>query len=327
VAFTQKNPAFSIGDIKLNIANSGQTETGERALKKPTNKTDDITNSLSIVEIPGNLEAGRYYHQSIGVGDNIDPQTVVGLASDYKFHQIVQTSSTDTELEMLTAEIMLNKSDLFVQNPLSSILDPAQAGPAREREVRSFMRQFKQANEKRQILHDLREFVSTVSTSASLNSEIAFAADELFTNAVYNAPHVKFSENGPGAPRTSEFGDAPGLLPGELFAGFSNTRIVIGCADYYGTLNPNHIIKLIMDCYEKGVRNALNFGPGGAGLGTFLIYQSALSFYVGVTQQKKTVVCCSFSLEKRAKVRAQLPKNLHICTGQSLDPESSPSAE
>jgi hypothetical protein len=292
-------------------------------LKKP----DDISINLPIIEIPGKLEAGRYYHQAIGVGDNIDPKSVVELASDYKFHQIVQTSSTDTELEMLTAEIMLNKADLFVHNPLSSILDPAHAGPAREQEVRAFVRHFKQANEKRPILHDLREFISTVSSSESLNSEIAFAADELFTNAVYNAPHVKFDQNGPGAPRTSEFGDAPGIRSAELFAGYSNTRIVVGCADHYGTLNPNHIIKLIMDCYEKGVRDALNFGPGGAGLGTFLVYQSALSFYVGVTQNQKTVVCCSFSLEKRAKVRAQLPKNLHICTGTALVENASPKAD
>lgn len=267
------------------------------------------------VEIPGSLESGRSYEVAIGVGDSIEAPAVVQFASEFKFRQIVQSSGHDYDLEVLTSELMLTRPEVFVENPLSSILDPLNASPERELEVRAFGTSFSSAKEKKKILDDLEAYALGVSRSESLTADIRLAADELITNAIYNAPHVNYEQNGPGAPRTRDYGDSPNLRPGSIFVGHNEKRLILGCTDAYGTLNPNHFIVRLKKCYEDGATESMNVGTGGAGLGTFLMFQSALSMYVGVSVNRRTVVCCAYSLERRARVRAALPKNLHLCPG------------
>lgn len=272
-----------------------------------------MTKKPNLIDIPGHLQTGVIYDDAIGVGDGIEPRTVVDFAKSFNLRQIVQTSAHDHELELKTSELMLKKPDLFLNFPVSSILDPESVGTARENEVRSYSRQFLNANEKSQILEEIRVHCLDISKSESLVADICLAADELITNAIYNAPHVLYAQPGPGAPRTAEHGQSPDLRPGEIFIGASGTRLILGCADAYGSLNPNHLINRLKSCYDNGVAESVNFGTGGAGIGTFIIFQSASSLYIGVAQSQRTVICCAFSLERRPKVRAAVPKNLHIC--------------
>lgn len=268
----------------------------------------------TLVEIPEKLERGRCYDVAIGVGDSIEPPVVVQYADEYRLHQIVQSSGHDYDLEMLTSELMLTRPDLFVDCPLAAILDPACANNARETELRTFNREFITAKDKKPLLHEVRDHIFSLSNSESLTEDICLAADELLTNAIYNAPHVNFQKNGPGAPRTSTFGEANDLRPGSLFIGHNDKRVILGCSDAYGTLNPKALLAKLKSCYENGAADSVNFGTGGAGLGTFMMFQSALSLYLGVSPYRKTVICWAYSLERRARVRSALPKNIHVCT-------------
>lgn len=134
-------------------------------------------------------------------------------------------------------------------------------------------------------------------------------ADELFTNAIYNAPHVSFAENGPGVARTHENGNTLSLMPARLFLGADSSRIIIGSEDSYGTLNPCHLLKRLKACYTEGTNVAMNWSVGGAGLGTYMIFRSALAYYAGIEQGKRTVVACSFAQGAR---RSENVRNIHF---------------
>ena len=266
-----------------------------------------------IVEIPNELESDCKYARSIGVGNQIKPNEIVEFSHDFDLRQIVQGSSQNYEALLKTSAIMLGQPELFLQNPLSSILDPENAGTEREQTLRVFNRRFRFGSEKSDILNEVRDVVLGICTSDAITSDVCLAADELFTNGVYNAPHVKFESNGPGSPRTLGLGNNPGLRYGELFVGFDKHQLIIGCIDEYGTLNPRHLIKRLQECFIKGPEKAMNLGSGGAGLGTFLMFQAALSLFVGVDAHQKSVVCFAYSLERSARIRSNLPKSLHLC--------------
>jgi hypothetical protein len=271
-------------------------------------------NEKQHIQIPADLQEGVSYETEIGVGDNVAPDSVIDIAKQFKRYQIVQASGHDTDTELLTSKLMIKSPGQFVNFPLSSILDPLAACEKREQELRIFNRVFTRGKEKAGLLADIQSLILQMTKSESITSDIQLAVDEMFTNAIYNAPYVEFAKNGPGRPRNEADAKTDLLRPGELFLGRNQSRIVVGCIDGYGSLNPECLITRIRKCYEQGAGAAINMGPGGAGLGMFMVYQSSCSIYVGVSTGQRTVICCAFSLERRAKVRSVIPKNLHLST-------------
>jgi hypothetical protein len=68
----------------------------------------------------------------------------------------------------------------------------------------------------------------------------------------------------------------------------------------------------IDECMKKGVAKSIQNGPGGAGIGSFLIFNASTSFYLGVDRGRKTTVGCALPIAGRAREDYSLPKNLHI---------------
>jgi hypothetical protein len=82
--------------------------------------------------------------------------------------------------------------------------------------------------------------------------------------------------------------------------------------DQYGTLNIEKLIERIKLCYIHNPKSQINFGPGGSGIGTFMIFDSCTSLYVAVQRGICTTVCCTFATKLSARKRNQIPKNIHL---------------
>lgn len=249
---------------------------------------------------------------SICVTLNEDPENVLESAVVQKLSNICQVQNESLEDELNTAAKMLVSPREFVENPLGSILLPKESALASEQKIDKLSIDFFKASQKRNALQDLKQYLEKYTSSASLINELTSAADELFTNAIFNAPFSDESSVNPGKDRTDTSTQMIDGNSAELFAGVHSDRIVIGCKDPYGSLNLQSLLSRILKCYKDGVGKSINMGPGGAGIGSYLVFNTGTSYYVGILKGEATVVCFSVPQKMSSRKRGQVPKNLHF---------------
>ena len=143
-------------------------------------------------------------------------------------------------------------------------------------------------------------------------TDILLCSDEVITNSIYNAPFVDQHNNFSGPTRDFSKVQIDPDKKARFFIGADPDRVIIGCRDQYGTLNPDKLIDRIKRCYESNPGEVMNFGQGGAGIGSFLIFDSCVSMYIAVDAGQSTTICCAFPLGLSATKRSLVPKNLHV---------------
>lgn len=272
-------------------------------------KTKDVDSILQEVDIKWR---GKFSLKQVGVLDNEPPDKVVSLASQEGYDHVVQLSGAYYKIELNSSALIINNPSLFDDFPVSSIPSPQQAGKDKEDELLVYKSNFSKIDEKRGLLDNIELKLNDEVKSQNIKSDIITIADELVTNAIYNAPFVK-GEDRSGASRGDKTVQMHGGDCGTVFVGLDNSRVMVGCKDPYGTLDIKKLFDRIIKCYEKGLGDSINFtGPGGAGIGSYMIYNSSVSFYVGVRPGYSTITCGVLPRKASARARAEMPKNLHF---------------
>jgi len=78
-------------------------------------------------------------------------------------------------------------------------------------------------------------------------------------------------------------------------------------------LSVNKLFKRIKNCYDTSVGDNINYsGAGGAGIGSYLIFNSSASYFAEVKVQSHTIVCCTVPLGMSSRARLNIAKNLHF---------------
>jgi hypothetical protein len=270
-------------------------------------KSDDIR----FLELPLTSVIPTTWQACIGIGDRMTPSTVLDCALSHDIRQIVQRSGIALEREILVSKAMLMSPRQFLDHPLATILSPESVSQAREKELTLFEREFNEPTQKQEIIEHLQNGLD-VSVNRSLVPELLLVVDELFSNAVFNAPFKGRSRTSSGKHDKTHLMRHMKLRPGRVFIGADTDRLVIGCSDQYGTLDPKMLFERIQGCLTEGVLENMNFGDGGAGIGSFMVYLAAASLYVGVDKNKRTLVCVSLPKKGCWSKRQVTPKNLHF---------------
>ncbi|MGE3682779.1 MAG: hypothetical protein AB7G93_13725 [Bdellovibrionales bacterium] len=265
--------------------------------------------------MPDDLPGHSQNEPTIGICKDLGADKMVGIASEYGIWHLVHETPPHYESDVKTAEIMLTQLETFLKYPASSILTPETAGTEQEQKLLSFDKQFSCADQKLETVEGLESHLLNWKRSKHFKSEVLLAADELFTNAIYNAPYVGDSQNPTSVPRTKEYGNNPDIRPARIFLACDGTRLLIGCEDSYGSLNIDTLIERLKVCLQQGAEAAIRWTDGGAGLGTYMILRSALAYYVGVLEGKKTVVCCTYPLTHS---RMEMVRNLHFARDKEV---------
>ncbi|MCB0407013.1 MAG: hypothetical protein KDD34_02350 [Bdellovibrionales bacterium] len=249
----------------------------------------------------------------IGVSNSSDPTRLLNLAIDKGLSQICQFSNLQIEREMNTSASMLISPKEFIKYPVSTILNPLHASQKEEKKLITWNIQFSKASEKSQTLHQLDEFLRQHIKAETLISDIKVIADELFTNAIYNAPYINTREGSQVLIDRTDLSAQmhPGDF-GHIFAAVKDNNLVIGCKDPYGSLLLTKLLKRILKCYRNGVASMMKMGTGGAGIGSYMVYNSSASYYVGVQKNQATVVCCSLPINMSSRRRESIAKNMHF---------------
>lgn len=246
----------------------------------------------------------------IGVAEDLSPQEVLQKALQIKIPQIIQKNTFLPEAEKESAILLYHKISTLFEFPFSAILTPQQVSKEQEVALTLLRKEIKSSTEKRPTL-DLLESALAGICKATLIPDVLLVADEILSNAIYNAPFVDQGNGRPGASRLE--GDVSFDRPAKFMVGQDGERLVVACLDHYGALNVEKLVHRINNCYSTGPAANMNRTvAGGAQIGSYLVFQSCLSYYVAVDPGKYTLVAATFPLQMNRKKRESLTKNIHI---------------
>jgi hypothetical protein len=209
---------------------------------------------------------------------------------------------------------MLERPRDYLCFPVSCIFGLETPSLETEKSLAEFAVQIDTPQKKAEILEKIVEFVNRLRSPPSLVYDISIVADELISNALYNAPYVDETNSYSGPNRQSaSISVDPDKKP-EVIAGTDGTRIVVGVRDHYGRLNAEKLVRRIRDCYENNLKDQISYGEGGAGIGSFMIFYSSVGMYIAVEKGRSTTIFCAFPIGLSAGKRSSIPKNIHILT-------------
>ncbi len=248
----------------------------------------------------------------VGVGQNLQPENVLHLATDLGFSHVCQKEGHAFDKEMSTAEMLVGNADAFIEFPIASVFSPNDLNAGSERSRLCVEHLFNSSHQKRVVIEDMTKAAQDKALSQTIIDDIVVVTDELFTNAMFNAPFVDINtQKNPGINRhTDEVKYADGKV-GRIFMAQDENRLLIGCHDPYGTLDLKRYLNKIKATYVRGPAATMNFGPGGAGIGSYIIFNAGASLYFGVCPGRATVLACIIPLGMSNRKRMQLPKHLH----------------
>lgn len=247
---------------------------------------------------------------AIGVGEDLSPKEVLRKALQVKVPQIIQKNTLMAEEEKETSILLYRQTSVLFEYPLSVILRPDKVTQEQEEALAFLDVSVSSSAQKKATLDTLEGHLQGL-TKATLIPDVRLVADELLSNAIYNAPFTDLENQSPGASRVE--GEVASELPARLLAGHDGDRLVVACFDQYGTLNVEKLIARIQSCYHTGAAANMNrTTEGGAKIGSYLIFQSCLSYYAAVEPGVRTLVAATFPLLLNRRKRESLTKNLHI---------------
>ena len=166
--------------------------------------------------------------------------------------------------------------------------------------------------DKRETLEAIKKKLTELNINSSLITEVCIVADEIVSNAIFNAPFVPLDNHKSGVNRKGKMLRDNITLLAKFQLHVSEKALMITCVDTFGRLNISAFLKRILDCYHQGISKKMNMGEGGAGIGSHMIYNQSMALYLAVHKEKSTCVAASFARNLSAKKRESINKSLHI---------------
>jgi hypothetical protein len=225
------------------------------------------------------------------------------------FEHIVRSGREDFTQELLASSLMVLKTEAFVKNPIPFFFNGFRGFEINNADKNMTLK-FTKSQEKSTLLDWLGAFLQQSPKSNSIRELCLQAADEMITNAIFNAP-IKPSGKRPyqGLARTTEV-ELPANQPATLFACFSDVRVVIGCTDVYGSFEKDTLLLHLRSQFKED-KVRLREGQGGAGLGLRYLIENSANCYLLVHRGKSTLIASAFSLTGM-RDNLSLAKHFHL---------------
>ena len=243
---------------------------------------------------------------TIIVIENVEVREVVGLV-EMGFEHCVQKGRDDFAQELLASSLMLLRPESFMKDPIAFFCNGFRKVESPDPELNLIL-PFHKSSEKGTLLGWLDNFLQQTPHTDSLREMCLHTADNLITNALYNAP-IKIGGKRPyqELPRDIEV-EIPVAQRATLFACRSEKRVIVGCLDQYGSLDRETLLVHLRSQFKEQTVK-LRAGQAGAGLGFRNIIGSAAGIYVLGSKGRLTLVASSFSLKG---LRANLSNSKHF---------------
>jgi hypothetical protein len=251
------------------------------------------------------------FEKKIALADVLSPQEVISTVLEKNIQGLLQKSNIFFEQELDAVAKIIEDPTQFLTAPINCLFNSLDSHRAKNKAVDLFEYQFNLSDQKSALIEQFKNYLNNFCDRASVLQDASLIIDELFTNAMYNAPDNDLENTRAGVRRDSQEFEMREKKFGKMFAGHRDSRLVIGCEDPFGTLNVKKLFEKIRSCLVLGADTMMSFGDGGAGIGGFLLFTTSVSLYVGVKRNQKTVICCVLPIGVGDHKRNLMPKNIH----------------
>lgn len=209
--------------------------------------------------------------------------------------------------ELCNAIRMILDPQKFFKNPLELVLrhEPALklVGETSER-IACQNIVLSNSTGKESLLNEIVEILQNHNRSRTIADSVLAIVDELIMNAVYDAPQAMGLQ--------PNFNGTPYLKPVRVCWGANTTTFAVSVQDEFGSMKMEHVLSKLIRFYALGAAQAINMGPGGAGIGLGLVMEHCSSAYFGIDANQSTTVCCTLPLGKSRRTLAEMQKSVHI---------------
>ncbi len=236
------------------------------------------------------------------------PQKMIAYAESSHASQFISPTHPYFRQQLRHAlDFLAGQSEIF-NDPLSFLLGPSlRLADDSIPEIRE-RRQVVSSDEKSSILDELMLHLQSHRRVARLTQSTLSICDELLMNALYDAPRIA----------TEKASTRSDSRSAQLLWGFNAQRLAFAVIDQYGTLNVDHLISRLHRVYSTGTAQAMNMGPGGAGIGMRMVMDQCSALYLAVHQNHQTIVGGLLNAGKGRLTAASEQKSLHILIKKSL---------
>jgi len=168
------------------------------------------------------------------------------------------------------------------------------------------------SREKHAYIAEVTDFARRLGLGERTSSLIETIADELITNAIYNAPR-----DAAGRPKYA-------LLPrrqsvtlephevGRLDVACDGQWLAIAQSDPFGSLTQETVVRYLNRCLVSRSPLADAATSSGAGIGLYRVFQSLSKFIVNIDPGRRTEVIALIDLRLTMKKFRQAPKSFHL---------------
>ncbi|PIU01221.1 MAG: hypothetical protein COT74_01570 [Bdellovibrionales bacterium CG10_big_fil_rev_8_21_14_0_10_45_34] len=221
----------------------------------------------------------------------------------------VADNHEDKENEVATATLLDTNPLDFLRKCPRILLDPKQI-MSEAIELEEYWIQ--STKQKVRLVKKVREFVESIPKASSVVDSALMVADELITNALFNAPvdedkHHVYND----LDRTHQVNLAEKDMA-RLYLATNGSRLVVGCRDPFGSLRPQALVQHIKKTFDEGISSAMNMGGGGAHIGLRMVLDVSMSLYIVVDPWNTTNVFAVLPIGRRYRQMDDVPKALHV---------------
>lgn len=233
----------------------------------------------------------------------LSPEQVIEARLFQGHSHILQLDCHEYDKELSNCEKLIKAPELFFKDPVGSVI---------QNSTSLVDVNFQSSTEKSGVIAQVSMKLRGLNLAGSFVDQVQLVVDEMFSNAIYNAPATDLKTNiNSNVDRSSGVIAMHSGKTGRIYVAHDDTRVLLGCADPYGTLNLDYYLGKVLGNYQNKNGPSINFGPGGAGIGSYIIFNSGSSLYFGVSPGNATIISCVFPMKMNNRQRSLVPKNLH----------------
>jgi hypothetical protein len=220
------------------------------------------------------------------VEDNLKPQQIIQMCLDRNIKHIIQNS----KIPLIDK---INSIDEIITNPLKFMTFNQKFYSDNESQM---CFGFNSKDNRTELVNRVLNFFE-IDPKNHNTEHILKSVEELIMNAQVHAPKI---------------GDFKSPHSMSFLAEKKGPNIALSVFDDYGSMNINKFLNKILNTYTIGTADSINYGAGGAGLGSSIIFQSAEALYIAVLPKRITRVTIITPIKVRAKDREIEQKTIHI---------------
>lgn len=167
-----------------------------------------------------------------------------------------------------------------------------------------------------ELIEKAQAFAEEAGCHSRVAERVALAADELLSNAFYNAP-----VDAEGRPRFASQSRALPVTLGEgevirFRLGTDGKRLAVATVDPFGSLTPATVLHYLTKCFGRG-DDQIDTKPGGAGLGLYSLFNLLHHFVVNIDPDRCTEAMALVDVTRSYREFASRSKSLNIFVARS----------